>query len=163
MPSVGVLAGMGIIAFVQLGRRAFELFDPTALSASAFEDLVYWTNQASVQGRYWQDTSFQKHANRRAAGAIAALETLADYSNRRENLRPQSFATLTSNVLRYLVYYLGIKSSVPRKSLWYERTLSHPDSFRSPDSAVQIASQTGTTVEPQKSQWRTGLKTSLSR
>lgn len=150
MPSVGLFAGMGIIAFVQLGRRAFELFDPTNLSVSAFDDLIYWTQQASVRGHHWHDKSFQKHANKRATEAIDVLETLADYSNRRENLRPRSFISLTSNVLRYLVYYQGLKSSIPRQSLWYERTLSHPDWFRSPDSSVQIASRTGTTVQPQE-------------
>lgn len=147
---LGILAGFGIFAFVKLGRRAFELFDPTSLSGSAFDNLIYWTDQATVKGHNWQDRSFQRHANRMAMDAIEVLETLADYSNRRENLRQQSFIKLTSDILRYLAYYQRVKASIPRQSLWYERTFSHPDWFRSPDSSVQIASRTGTTMRPEE-------------
>jgi hypothetical protein len=150
MPFVALVAGVGIIAFVQLGRRAYELLDPTSLSHSAFEELVYWTEQATIGGKHWSDQSFQKHSQKRAAEAIEILEILAEYSGRSENLRPESSIALVSNVLRYLNYYLDARSGIPTQSFWYERTLTHPDWFKSSDSTVQMAAKTGTTIRAQE-------------
>jgi hypothetical protein len=39
LPVLIILAGTGIIAFAALGRRAFDLFDPTKLAGSLFGEL----------------------------------------------------------------------------------------------------------------------------
>jgi hypothetical protein len=50
VPFLALVAGTGIIAFAALGRRAFDLFDPTRLAASLFGDLGGWLAQVSVGG-----------------------------------------------------------------------------------------------------------------
>ena len=127
MPCVAVLAGIWVFAFVHLGKQAFELLDPTRLRFAAFDELIYWTDQVSIGGHDWQDRSFQNHANKRATDAIIAIEAIADYSTTRDNLRRQPLVSLTSDILRFLVYYAGTKLTMPTDSFWYERTLSHPD------------------------------------
>ena len=41
LPVLVAMAGMGIVAFATLGRRAFDLFDPTRLAGSLFGCLLY--------------------------------------------------------------------------------------------------------------------------
>ena len=47
IPLVTILAGIGIISFVKLGQRAFNLFDPTALSHHIFQELQRGLNMVS--------------------------------------------------------------------------------------------------------------------
>ncbi len=48
VPLLLVITGIGIIAFAALGRRAFNLFDPTRLAGSLFWDMGRWLSQVSA-------------------------------------------------------------------------------------------------------------------
>lgn len=148
MPAITILAGIGIVAFVQLGMRAFHLFDPTQLSHTLFGELVYWANQMAVSGFGWQDRSFQTYAHKRAADAVSALDALTDYCAPLKSLNGTPLINLTLSILNYLAFYTTRKHSIPLGSLWYEQTFSHPEWFTTPDWSVEMAQRTGTTIQP---------------
>ncbi len=72
VPLVTLLAGIGVIAFVKLGQRAFYLFDPTKLSYHIFEQLHHWLEIVKVGGFQWSNESFQNHAQRQASISLVA-------------------------------------------------------------------------------------------
>ena len=147
--TITILSGIGVVAFIKLGQRAFYLFDPTALSASLFHELQQLVRRASVGGFGWGDPAFQNHANKVAQTAIATLETLAEISGTEKNLSGRPFAQLCKELLSFLIFYEQTKATIPSDSYWYTRQMFHRDWYRTEDSRVSMAHQTGTTLVPE--------------
>ena len=148
VPLVMVLAGVGVIAFVKLGQRAFYLFDPTQLSYHIFEQLKYWLGMVKVGGYQWSNKSFQNHAHRHASATLNTLETLADITAKEPHLSGKPFVELSQNLLRFLMYYEQSKESIPTDSAWFAQQYQHRDWYRTEDSQVSIAHHTGTLLQP---------------
>jgi hypothetical protein len=146
---IGLLgSGIGIIAFVKLGQRAFNLFDPTELSYHVFEELKQFLNSIRAGGYRWDDPSFQHHANRRATAALETLGTLADICAEQTHLSGKPFVDLNKNLLRFLINYERSKKSIPSESRWYEQRYKHKDWYKTQDTVVTIAHKTGTLLQP---------------
>ncbi len=148
VPIVTIAAGIGIISFVELGRRAFYLFDPTKLSYHIFDQLQHWLGMVKAGGFQWLDKSFQNHAYRQASTTLDTLETLADITAREPHLSGKPFIELSQYLLGFLLHYEHAKRSIPTDSAWYEQRYQHRDWYRTEDSRVAIAHQTGTTLQP---------------
>ena len=148
VPIVTFLAGLGVIAFVKLGQRAFYLFDPTQLSNRIFEQLQRWLDMAKVGGYLWSDKSFQNHAHRQASATLDTLDTLADITAKERHLRGKPFVELSQRLLQFLVHYEYSKRSIPTDSSWFEQRYQHPDWYRTEYSQVKIAHETGTFLQP---------------
>ena len=99
---LAVMSGIGIVAFIKLGQRAFYLFDPTALSDSLFRELQQLVKRARVGGFGWSDIAYQNHANKVAQSIVSTLETLADISGTDKNLSGRPFVELCKKLLRSL-------------------------------------------------------------
>lgn len=148
IPVLAVMSGIGIVSFIKLGQRAFYLFDPTALSDSIFRELQQLIKRARVGGFGWNDATFQDHANKLAQSAIATMETLADISGSDKNLSARPFVALCKQLLSFLIFYEHSKAKIPSDSRWYTRKVIHRDWYRTDDSSVSMAHQTGTTLSP---------------
>ncbi|OGA53220.1 MAG: hypothetical protein A3F74_07050 [Betaproteobacteria bacterium RIFCSPLOWO2_12_FULL_62_58] len=148
VPFVTLAVGIGIIAFVKLGQRAFYLFDPTALSYHIFDQLQHCLGMVKAGGFRWMDKSFQHHAYRQASTTIDTLETLADITAKEPHLSGKPFIVLSQHLLGFLMDYEYAKRKIPAQSAWYEQQYEHRDWYRTEDSRVAIAHQTGTTLQP---------------
>ena len=129
-----IMSGVGIIAFIKLGQRAFNLFDPTALGDSLFHELQRLVRRVSAKGFGWDDSSFQDHANRMAQSTIATLRTLADRSGADTNLSGRPFVELCKQLLRFLMFYERAKTMIPSTSRWYTHRFVHRDWYHTDDS-----------------------------
>lgn len=148
VPFLALVAGTGIIAFAALGRRAFDLFDPTRLAASLFGDLGGWLAQVSVGGFKWEDRSFQNHAHRQAASVVDTLQTLSDLAATHANLDSAPLLEFSVRVLALLAEYQQRKLRIPTNSLWFEQKYEHKSWYQTEDSTVQLAHNTGTRLGP---------------
>lgn len=148
IPFVTLASGVGIFAFVKLGQRAFNLFDPTALSDHIFQQIQRWLETVKSGGFQWMDNSFQFYAYTQASATLDTLETLADITAKEQHLNGAPFVDLSNNILRFLIYYEQAKRKIPTESRWYEQKYKHHDWYRTDDSRVAIAHQTGTTIQP---------------
>jgi DNA segregation ATPase FtsK/SpoIIIE-like protein len=146
VPVFTLLAGVGVVAFVKLGQRAFYLFDPTRLSHGIFRDLQGWVKQVEAGAYRWDDPSFQNHALEQASSALQTLNTLADISEKEPHLRARPFAELATSVLLFLTNYRRAKQTIPSQSRWYARKYVHRDWYRTDDTTVSIHHQTGTAL-----------------
>ena len=148
VPFLVWVAGTGIIAFAALGRRAFDLFDPTRLAGSLFGDFGGWLAQVSAGGFRWQDRSFQTHAHRQTASVVDTLQTLSDLAATHANLDSAPLLEFSMSVLALLAEYQQRKLRIPTDSLWFEQKYEHRSWYQTEDTTVQLAHHTGTSLSP---------------
>ena len=148
VPIVAILAGFGVVAFVQLGRLAFYFFDPTKLSASIFESLQRWLGMVRIGGFQWNQHAFQKNAHLKALTSLDTLQTLADITAKEPHLSGKPFIELTQNLVNFLRLYEHTKRRIPTNSLWYEEQYQQRDWYLSDYSDVATAHATGTFLKP---------------
>jgi len=144
---ISVMSGVGIIAFVKLGQRAFNFFDPTILSLSVFQNLCHWIRIACVGGYRWNDLSFQQHAHKQAQLALETLSTLSDISAKEDHLNGRPFVELSRSLFGFLIFYQNKKKLIPSDSHWYTIRYTHRDWYKTDDTMVSIAHQTGTGLQ----------------
>ena len=149
IPIMTFASGIGIISFVKLGQRAFYLFDPTALSHHLFDQLKQYLNMVKAGSYRWNDASFQKHAHKLASSNLDTLETLSDITKKEIHLNGGPFISLSKNLILFLRFYENSKKYIPSDSQWYEQKYEHRDWYRTEDSRVSIAHQTGTSLQPE--------------
>lgn len=149
IPVMLIAGGIGIISFVKLGQRVFYLFDPTALSKQLFDQLRKTVAMVMVGGHRWNDPDFQNHANRLASSSLDTLTTLADITRREVHLRGEPYIDLSKSLMSFLMLYEGSKNKIPSNSQWYAKRYVHRDWYRTSDSRVSMAHQTGTSLKPE--------------
>lgn len=148
VPFVVLASGVGIVAFATLGRRAFDLFDPTRLASSLFVEFGGWLAQASAGGFRWEDRSFQTHAHRQTASVADTLQTLSDLAAAHANLDSAPLLQFSTRVLALLAEYQQQKLRIPTASLWFEQRYEHRSWYQTEDSTVQLAHQVGINLDP---------------
>lgn len=148
IPLVALLAGAGIVAFVKLGRSAFNLFDPTALSYHVFEEFnkaIVITMPGSPQ---WTASSFQRHAYKLASNSVETLKLLLDITMKETHQIGRPLTQLTCHVFMFLTAYENLKRRIPSDSHWYPQQYKHRDWYATPAHRVMIAHRTGTRLQP---------------
>ena len=148
VPIFAVWSAFAIFAFVTLGARAFDLFDPSTLSHNLFEQLQRTYNRMRAGGYKWNDPTFQNHAHRTAYSALETMLTLTEMTEKEPHLSGQPFASLSNGLISFLVRYEDAKKEIPTNSRWYGQKLVHPEWYQSPDSTVSIVHQAASTLEP---------------
>ena len=148
VPVFILASGISIIAFVRLGARVFDLFDPTSLSHHLFHQLRRNYRQVMAGQYRWSDPAFQSYAHRSARSAVDTLSTLADITAREPHLNGQPLATLCKHLLFFLRIYEPAKRRIPTESLWYAKRYIYPDWYKTSDSTTSLVHQTGTSLPP---------------
>lgn len=148
VPLIAVLAGVGIVAFVKLGRTAFNLFDPTALSHHVFEDFNKAVLIVMAGSPHWTDPSFQHHARKIAWDSLETLRLLLDITIREVHQNGRPLTRLTCQILIFLSAYEGFKKKIPSDSHWYPQRYKHRDWYSTVGHTVMIAHKTGTKLQP---------------
>jgi hypothetical protein len=128
IPFFTLTSGVAIMAFVVLGARAFNLFDPTSLSYELFGQLGHNYLLITSTGYRWLDPSFQRHAHRTARSAIDSLSALAEITIKEPHLSRQPFQTLTEQSLTKSAYRPRVTGTLNdiRTQIGIKRTTAQP-------------------------------------
>lgn len=148
IPFIALLSGAGIVAFVKLGRSAFNLFDPTALSHHVFEEFNKAIFIAMPGSPHWTSPAFQHHAYKLANHSIETLRLLIDITMKETHQNGRPLTQLTCQVLQFLTDYENLKRKIPSDSHWYPQQYKHRDWYATPAHRVMIAHRTGTKLQP---------------
>jgi hypothetical protein len=148
IPLLIIGSGISIVAFAQLGARAFNFFDPTAISYSLFGQLQRSIERIVAGGHRWADQSFQSHAHKLARAAVDTLSTLADIAASEPHLNGAPLANLANSLLKFLVWYEPAKRKIPGDSLWYARRYIHSDWYRTEDSTTSLIHRVNGSLPP---------------
>ncbi|MCP9760238.1 hypothetical protein EGI20_13125 [Aquitalea sp. S1-19] len=148
-PLITLAAGVGVFAFVKLGQRVFHLFDPAEFSTPIFEQLRHWMAAVTVKKLKWQDESFQHYAYKQAEKSVTVLETLRDLLLQEQHLSGTPLLAVSKGTTQLLILYRTKKALIPTNSCWYPQIYCHPEWYRTDDMRLSIATETGTSIEPQ--------------
>jgi hypothetical protein len=148
-PLITFAAGVGVFAFVKLGQRVFHLFDPTEFSSHIFEQLERRMASVTVAKLKWRDESFQHHAYKQAEKSVTVLETLRDLLLQEQHLTGTPLLEVSKRTTRFLIFYRAKKALIPTGSRWYPQIYRHREWYRTDDMRLSIATETGTSIEPQ--------------
>lgn len=144
------LGTMAILSFVELGKRAFYFFDPTALVDYLVRDLTSQIESATPIGFRWQEFSFQAHYQRQAERVLRTYRNLVDIMTIDKNASGESLAILAQKALILLEFYEEQKLSIPTTSHWFERVYQHREWLTSDYAQIDIALKTGTALQPEE-------------
>ncbi|MDE0017293.1 MAG: hypothetical protein OXU51_14005 [Candidatus Poribacteria bacterium] len=141
-------AGWMVFAFIQLGKRAFNLFDPTTFSKTIFGTLRKHSKRMQAGGYHWSNQLSQSKSHDIARNALDTLITLSDITAKEIHLNGRPFADMCKNMLSFLYDYEMGKKSIPTDSLWYRRRYVHPDRYRTYDEEISPNHESTTGVKP---------------
>ena len=148
MPLLIVGTGVMVFGFIRLGTRAFNLFDPTSLSHSLFDQLQQCHRQMQAGGYRWSNQSFQRSSHQIAQRNIDTLATLSEIVAKEPHLNGRPFARLCNNLLLFLRNYETKRKLIPTNSLWYRQRYEHPTWYRTGDMETSLAYKTATGLQP---------------
>jgi hypothetical protein len=110
IPLLVLAVGIAIMAFVILGARAFNLFDPTTLSYDLFDQLRRASLRMTAGSYRAMDPSFQHHAHRTSRSALETFATLAEITANEAHLSGQPYFALCQQMLLFAISYQQKKS-----------------------------------------------------
>lgn len=148
IPIFVIAAGIAILAFVTMGVRAFDLFDPTFHSFDLIEQIRRNYLRMTPREYRWLDPSFQNYAHNSARAYLDTIKSLTGITASENYSNGQPYLKLSSRLLSFLINYEAAKKKIPTESHWYERRYKYPDWYRTDDSTTSITYQTSTRLQP---------------
>lgn len=140
-----IFTAISVFAFTQLGKMAFNFFDPTRLSYSIFNDLEEKIRDVRAGERYFSDPEFQKFYYKLAYVKVETLTTLYDYALEEKHLNSENLLSLNNQIFQFLSRYTNSKKYIDPKSLWYEQKFEHKNLYQVND--LELYTYTG--IDPQ--------------
>lgn len=140
---------VSILAFVRLGERAFNFFDPTLFVNELLWTLERWSSQATIYGSRWHDPSFQNHYRRLVDATVKSIGELVELCHVEEHLRQEPLSRLLKKVVGFVPSYQRKKRYIPHDSRWYQLKPRHQKWFLTSSISVNLAAQTQTDLRPE--------------
>lgn len=161
IPLLALVSCLAVFSFVNLGVRTFFLSDPTLFFETLSTELIKWFRRATSRGYQWRNTSFQAHYRKQALKVATTLTTLAKISSEKPELQGESYPRLLKKLLALTnIYYEG-KHLIPSDSGWYGRKFRHKQWYLSESTALEMATNTDTPLNPDEIPDTTWLEDSL--
>ena len=125
----------------------FRFFNPAELAHNyIFPEVFYWARQATYRGLNWDDVSFQAHYYKMANQKLRTYKRILNILVSDPKPNTPAIVKLVREELRFLSFYVPLKSQIPSNSRWFQNTLEHPRWFEAQSSSVDIALEAGITL-----------------
>lgn len=148
IPLVGLLATVSIFSFVALGRRAFDLADPTVLRESLAREFAVAVKRALAPKRGWNRPATQEASNAAAGRAAQSLGTLVRIATRESHLQGRSSRALVRTIAHLLASYIRARNHIPTESKFWGERYEHRNWYLADSIRVNTATATGTALDP---------------
>lgn len=148
IPLLALVSCLAVFAFVKLGSRTFFLSDPTLFFHTLSDELIRWVKQASYKGYQWREPSFQEHYRKQALRVATTLATLAEMTRNKAELQNKSHPRLLNNLLALTRIYYDDKHLIRSDSKWFGRKYQHKQWYLTESTAIEMATNTDTTLQP---------------
>lgn len=143
------LACFSIFGFVFLGLRVFFFFDPSVLVDSIFTELSENVKLSTIKGLKWEENNFQAHYQKKASKSISTLKDLVGFCTKTPYLQKKPLTKVLLKIINFLGFYQKQKRLIPTKSYWFSRIPKYKDIFLVDASALTLALQSQTTIQPE--------------
>jgi hypothetical protein len=164
-----LLSVASIFAFVVLGIRLFEFFDPASIAGVLTHDIYRKARASTPRGYRWDDAAFQDSYRRQATNDLKVLRHVVSLAGTRESRAGESLKTVAQHILQLFTSYATIIPEIPVESRWFQRVPQHPSWLIADDTRLRLAVQTQTGLDAElvpdhfwlESQLLTGLRDAL--
>ncbi len=116
-----VCAGVGIFAFIPLGRRIFAFFDPSLLVRAPARDFIANLEEVTAVGARPLLPSFQRFFRNQALRALTALNDITEHALFVPHPTMAAVRAILVRLLDLIVINASRSSRIPSESLWFER------------------------------------------
>ena len=148
IPILVIMTCIAVFAFIKLFIGVFRLSDPTTFFDPLYFDLQKWVKLATSNGKQWRNPSFQESYRNQAKERIDTMLAIAKMSSESKELRAESYPRMLRKMLIAVDRYYKDKPLIPSGSNWYVKKRQHKQWYLSNDSDLEMATQTGTTLNP---------------
>lgn len=140
-----VLCSVGsALAFVVLGVRLFNFFDPATIAQACVKDIVTHARSATSQGYRSGDPSFQHWYRKRAEDDLTILHGIVVLAASVRGRARESLKTALDHIVVLLTIYARLVPHIPTSSLWFGQRAQHPSWFSSGYTELSTAIRTNT-------------------
>lgn len=143
-----LLTAFSVLSLVILGRRLFNFFDPSALAERLYPEFARAVRGASAAGKHVPDEVEQKAAHSRAATVLRRYGQIVTLITERETQDTTAPQKIALQLLGCWGLSAALKSSIPVKSEWFQRTAAHPNWLIMEHTQLSTALETRTGVQP---------------
>lgn len=140
-------AALAVFAFVELGRRAFQFFDPVALGDLALSDL-FGGVQSAMALRRRPSHAVAAEARQQADRAVGALDSLVDVAATQQRSSRAVHGLLGRRLYAASRYQLA-KTAIPTADGWFGTRFEHRQWFLAGSSALHLARATSVSLQPE--------------
>lgn len=139
-----LLSVASMFAFVVLGVRLFEFFDPATLARTLTHDIFEKARSATPRGYRWGEVSFQDWYRRQAAEDLKVLRHVVSLAGAEELRAGESLKIVADHILRLFSSYTQITPDIPVESHWFQRMPQHPSWLTADHTRLSMAIRTET-------------------
>lgn len=143
--AVALAAATCIVSFGVVGLRVFQLLSLEVLSGSVAYDIEQVIIQVAGRrlGKEFED--YERRTLSRLLDTYEELLTMAIDTESSRQVRD-----LAGQIVALWIKYAKAKPQIPSASMWFERQLVHANWWMTDDSAVGLALNTGTGLQPKQ-------------
>ncbi|WP_454804246.1 hypothetical protein [Mucilaginibacter phyllosphaerae] len=139
-----------LFGILKIGMGVYNFFEPSTIAGSVVTKMIKTVNNATIDGQYWDDPSFQNHNYKTAFDQIENIKLITSLCITGDDLNETSFKSITVSSINLLQYYLSVKPKIPTTSLWFPEIYEHRSFFETDMSNRQMARKASSFVEPKK-------------
>ncbi len=145
---ITVLALYAVVRFMALGSQTFYFLHPSEAGSTLTEDAATAVDDATAGGSGWKKPYMQNHYRKQAREALGTLSSLVDFGVDPVKLSGQQLLDIAKFTGGLMSYYLKKKRQIPPDSRWYATKHEHPNWLLAEESAITMALNTGTSMQP---------------
>ncbi len=138
-----------LFGILKIGLGIYNFLEPSTLSGIVFNKLTALILNVTIEGKYWNDKSFQNHHYKLAFEQTENLSLLTNLCLKDDELKESSFKSIFHTSLSTLRFYLKYKPKIPIDSLWFPDSYKHSSYFESGTTKRTLAANTNTFIQPE--------------
>ena len=145
---LGLLTAYIVIRFWKVGSAVFNSLEPTDSLPRITQAIADPIKAVVPKGFKWKNPAIQNHERKLAAYQLTLFDNLINFGLSSIKISNDQLIVAITYVSYFLAFYSQQKRKIPTNSFWY-KTKNKFESWNFADStAVSIALQTGTTLQP---------------
>ena len=137
-----------VIIFSITGSRSNQLSNTYQISENIYPEIISALKRVSSSHFYANDKNFQNYFQKICTHKLKDLKDISFFNKDNPSNQNASTVLFMSNNIILLGTYWNIKKKIRYDSLWYREKVQYKQWHFAPDSSIDIAMKTGTTLQP---------------
>ncbi len=143
-----IFAVYSVMRILSIGPLSFYFIHPIRLAHKVYADTTKAMQKVAYKNFGYDKDYLQDHNRKIAKNQIGILRDLIDFSIVELKISPAQLLQIAMYAGAVLEKNISLKKSIPMNSLWFEQKYKHKKWLFTDESTVQMAIDTGTSIQP---------------